>query len=108
MVNNDIFVVHKTYEELETYSHLIVSKLIERYRKNKRFDDAVISSDGLIYQCSGLISILLISNTFDKIPIDENARGIILIELQKIFSHLEEKGYDVTPLIPDEKTESYF
>lgn len=105
-MQNNIF--PKTYEEVQIFAKEIMEKLIKRYKKNNRFDDTLISSSGLIYQCAGSICFLLLANSFDEIDLDEESKDILRNEFQKVCNYIKEKGFDATPLVSDERTEDFF
>ncbi len=101
--------IPKTPAEIADLAKDVYEKLISKYvDKGEQFVDNDQKQTGLIFRCAGSVALLLLANTFEEIGVDNKWRKIIYRELDLVYKHIEEKGYDATPYVTDENTEKLF
>lgn len=101
--------VPESHQELTALAKEVLTNLVNKYNAdNQRFIDDVKQTSGLIYSCSGAVSLLLIINSFDELDERGAVQEIVLKEFDKAYEHVGQKGFDATPLVADTLTKSMF
>lgn len=100
--------VPKTHQELTAFAKETLTNLINKYNAdNQRFIDDGKPTPGLIYSCSGAVSLLLLVNSFDELGEKEVVQQIVLKEFDKVYAYIAQKGFDATPLVADTLTKMF-
>lgn len=97
-----------TQVEIVEIANSIKDELFKEYENRKGFSDADNSS-GLILNCAGLTSILLLKNGLeDDIKYSETEVSTIKRVYTEILDYINLSGYDATPFLTSERTKNYF
>lgn len=102
--------VPKSIQELQPLANEVFLGIINEYNKNgRKFGDYVSQNmTGLIYRCSGSISMLLLVNTFEELARNDDWAPIIVDEFNLVKTYVQENGFDATPFIPNSYTSKIF
>lgn len=97
-------------EELTNFAGSILEHLIERYDgAGEKFIDDYYDRRGLINSCAGTVSILLLVGAFEELAKQNDQwQRVVLQEFDDIHRHVNEEGYDATPLVPPNLTNRLF
>jgi hypothetical protein len=94
--------------EIVEISNEIKAELFKQYEKRGGFSDADNNS-GLILNCAGLTSILLLKNGLENdIKYSETEVLTIKKVYKEILDYINVYGYDATPFLTSERTKNYF
>lgn len=105
---SDNVVAPRTHQELTEFARGIMGRLLEKYNAEGRHFSDEMAGAGLIYRCAGSVSLLLLANGFDELAGEGEWQEVVKAEFKKVYDHVANKGYDVTPLIPGNLTEELF
>jgi hypothetical protein len=104
--------VPRTIHELEPLAKDIFLGIIKEYIENdkgRQFGDSFSNNEtGLIYRCSGTISLLLLVNTFNGFANIQDWKDIVLDEFNKVVEYINLSGFDATPVIANRNTANIF
>jgi len=97
------------HEDFITLAEEFKNALLDVYKeKGSRFIDTERNSEGLVFMCNGLLSLLLLSIAFGQKFGENGAQEVFDVEIEKVFDYVKDIGYDNTPFISADRTEKYF
>ncbi len=99
--------IPQTSQELGEYAREILRSLVRQYRIGNQFTDDSLDT-GLIYRCSGSVSLLLLVNAFEQLQEEPDWRKIVDSEFDAVLKHVSENGFDATPFVPAKTTSLFF
>lgn len=99
----------RTLTEVSALAADVYDKMIRRYNQDdQNFVDDENDKEGLILPCAGSVALLLLANNFEEIGKDARWHEIVRREFDRVQKHVEERGYDATPFVPERITEKLF
>ncbi|MFY9619756.1 MAG: hypothetical protein WAQ99_08075 [Pyrinomonadaceae bacterium] len=93
-------------DEVVAIANTVKDAIVREYENRGKFTDIErCPVEGLISQCGGALSLLLLANGFPKeIELGKAWEEVVFPEARKVFTYVKEKGFDATPFMAAEKT----
>lgn len=93
-------------EEVVAIANTVKDAIVLEYKNRGTFTDIErCPIEGLISQCAGTLSLLLLANGFPKeIDLGTAWDEVVFAEARKVFKYVKDKGFDATPFMFAEKT----
>jgi hypothetical protein len=93
-------------DEVVVIANTVKDAIVREYENRGKFTDIErCPVEGLISQCGGALSLLLLANGFPKeIELGKAWEEVVFPEARKVFTYVKEKGFDATPFMAAEKT----
>jgi hypothetical protein len=95
-----------TLHDVVVIANTVKDAIVAQYKTRDKFTDIErCPVEGLISQCAGALSLLLLANGFPKeIELGKAWEDVVFPEARKVFTYIKEKGFDATPFMAAEKT----